>query len=404
VTGQRGAEPVHVFVLDGGAQFSPPIMSALRRRGARVTLAAGAGEACPAVASRFSDAVVRHPPLDDALRFTAFLRELVPRAGIDVVLPLVDEALVAVQPYREELERIVPLAVPPAGCVASALDKAETVARAHEIPGGFLVPPTIAPVTADEASRTWAGRFPVVVKPRTGTGSEGIRLARDREELARVFDLVSRRYPAPLVQERVEYLPGDKHVLLYLFDGRKELRSWYGQRVLLERKSLRVGVGQERARGGVSLLWESHNDEGLLRRGRQLLEGLDWRGLAAIECARDRRDGRHYLFEINARLDGTVTLPLRHGPNFAYDSCLVALGREPPLQLRFQAGRRARKGPFTMLDARELRSALSLLDPRVAPPLPILRDPLPLVREAARLIGKRLPRRGSAPTEPPRHA
>jgi hypothetical protein len=198
------------------------------------------------------------------------------------------------------------------------------------------------------------------------------------------------------VQQHVEYLPGEKHVLLYLFDGRKDLRSWYGQRVVLERKSLRVGVGQERARGGVSLLWESHDDEILLRRGRNLLEALGWRGVAAIECARDRRDGRHYLFEIDARLDWIVTLPLRYGPNFAYDSCLVALGRQPPLQLRFQTGRRARKGPFTMLDARELRSALGLLDPRVAPPLPILRDPLPLVREAARLIGKRLPRRESA--------
>jgi hypothetical protein len=75
----------------------------------------------------------------------------------------------------------------------------------------------------------------------------------------------------------------------------------------------------------------------------------------------------------------------------------VALGRRPPLQLRFQTGRRARKGPFTMLDARELRSAVGLLDPRVAPPLPILTDPLPLAREAARLIGKRLPRRDSTP-------
>ena len=390
--GQQGTGSLHVLVLDGGAQFTPPIMSALKRRGARVTLGAAAGDRCPAVASSFHDGVVRHPPLDNSRSFTAFLREFVRSAGVDVVLPTVDEALIAMHPYRTELESIVPLAIPPSECVASALDKFETVARAREVLGGFLVPPTVAASTAAEASGKWAGRFPVVVKPRTGTGSEGIRLARDREELARVYELVSRRYPAPLIQERVDYLPGEKHVLLYLFDGRKELRSWYGQRVVLERKSLRVGVGQERARGGVSLLWESHGDENLLRRGRQLLEALGWRGVAAIECARDRRDGQYYLFEINARLDGTVTLPLRYGPNFAHDACLVAVGREPPLQLRFQAGRRARKGPFTMLDARELRSALGLLDPRVAPPLPILRDPLPLMCEAARLVGKRLPR------------
>ncbi len=399
MAGQHGTLSLHVLVLDGGAQFSPPIMRALKQRGARVTLGTRAGENCPAVASRFCDGVVRHPPLDDALRFTAFLRDLVGRLAIDVVLPIVDEALVALQPYRSELERIVPFAIPPAECVASALDKAETAVRAGTIPGGFLVPPTLTPLTAAEAVQAWTGRFPVVVKPRTGTGSEGIRLARNREELAQVYELVSHRYPRPLIQEQVAYLPGEKHVLLYLFDGRKELRSWYGQRVLLERQSLRVGIGQERTRGGVSLLWESHHDESLLRRGQRLLEALGWQGVAAIECARDHRDGQYYLFEINARLDGTVTLPLRHGPNFAHDSCLVALGRQPSLQLSFQAGRRARKGPFTMLDARELRSALGLLDPRVAPPVAMLRDPLPLVREAARLIAKRLPRRASVANE-----
>jgi hypothetical protein len=159
VAGQHGAKSLHVLVLDGGAQFSPPIMSALKRCGAPVTLGARAGDACPASASRFRDAVVRHPPLDDARRFPAFLREFVRSAGVDVVLPTVDEALVAVQPYRAELERIVPLAIPPGECVASALDKSSTVARARDVPGGFLAPPTVAPTTAADPVQAWSGQF-----------------------------------------------------------------------------------------------------------------------------------------------------------------------------------------------------------------------------------------------------
>jgi carbamoylphosphate synthase large subunit len=385
-------EHLHILVLDGGAERSSAVMRALKGRNARVTLGVGQGSASPAAASRYPDDVVRHPPLRQGQEFLAFLPDLVRNSAVDVVLPLQDEALLALQSYRAELERIVPLAAPPADCVASALDKAVTVARARHVTDGLVTPATIMPDTAAEAVEAWTGRFPVVVKPRVGTGSEGIRLARDADELARVFELVSRQYPRPLVQEHIEYLPGEKFILLYLFDDRRELRSWYCQRIFLDKKSLRMGVDRERTRGGVALLWETHEDLNLMRRGRVLLEALGWSGLAVIDCARDRRDGRYYLFEINARLNGSSTQALRRGPNFAYDSCLVALHRPLAGQLDFAQGCRGRNGPFTMLDAREWRSILSLLDPRFSPPIPILLDPAPLVRETVRLLRKRLPR------------
>lgn len=383
---------LHVLVLDGGAQFSPPIMRALKRRGARVTLAVPLGGEAPAAGSRFCDAVVHHPPLEDGEGAVAFLHDVVSRLSVDVVLPTVDEGVIALRPHRAELERIVPLAMPPEECLASALDKATTVLRTGENGASFFrVPPTLVPETAEEAVASWTGRYPVILKPRTGTGSEGLRLARDADELRAAFALVSRRYPKLMVQEQICYRSGDKFVLLYLFDAGRRLRSWYAQRVLLERRSIPIGVGggRERVRGGVALLWRSVEHDDLLERGRRLLEALGWCGLAAIECARDERDGQYYLFEINARLDGTSTLALRDGPNFAYDSCLVALDRELPVKLDFRPGVGARKGLFTMLDAREFRSMLALLDPRFAAPLPALLDPLPLIREALRLVRKR---------------
>ena len=386
-------DQLHVLVLDGGAEFSPPVMRALKRRGARVTLAVPLDGEAPAARSRFCDAVVHHPPLEGAEGAVAFLHDVVSRLSVDVVLPTEDEGVIALRPHRAELERIVPLAMPPEECLECALDKATTVLRTGENGASFRVPPTLVPETAEEAVESWTGRYPVVVKPRTGTGSEGLRLARDADELGATFALVSRRYPKLMVQEQICYRPGAKFVLLYLFDAGRRLRSWYAQRVLLERRSISIGIGagRERMRGGVALLWRSVKNDDLLERGRRLLEALGWCGIAAIECARDERDGQYYLFEINARLDGTSTLALRDGPNFAYNSCLVALDRELPLELDFRAGRGARKGPFTMLDAREFRSVLGLLDPRFAAPLPALLDPVPVIREALRLLRKRLP-------------
>ena len=221
----------------------------------------------------------------------------------------------------------------------------DKVLRTGENGASFRVPPTLVPETAEEAVESWTGRYPVVVKPRTGTGSEGLRLARDADELGATFALVSRRYPKLMVQEQICYRPGAKFVLLYLFDAGRRLRSWYAQRVLLERRSISIGIGagRERMRGGVALLWRSVKNDDLLERGRRLLEALGWCGIAAIECARDERDGQYYLFEINARLDGTSTLALRDGPNFAYNSCLVALDRELPLELDLSWPRRPQR-------------------------------------------------------------
>jgi predicted ATP-grasp superfamily ATP-dependent carboligase len=391
--GSAAAHPLHILVLDGGAQFTPAIMRSLRRRHAHVSLGVCGSAASPAARSRYCNDVVQLPPLEQAGAAMDCLRAEVRSRGIDVVLPTVDEAVLALRSYRAELEAFVPVAMPPESCLAKAVDKSVTVTSTCLIDNGFAVPKTITPETPEEAVETWTGRFPVVVKPRVGTGSEGIRFARNANELRRVFALVQEHYPRPLVQEHIEYAQGEKFVLLYLFDHQGRLCSWYGQRVLLERRSLRLGIEAGRTRGGVSLLWRSHRDDNLLERGRAMLEALGWSGLAAVECARDRRDGRHYLFEINARLDGTSTLALRYGPNFAYDSCLVALRQVPPAALDFVAGRGGCKGPFTMLDARELRSALGILDPRFAPPVPALADPGPLLAEAARLMAKRLPRR-----------
>ena len=268
--------------------------------------------------------------------------------------------MLALGPYRAAVEAIAPVAMPPDHCLAIALDKSATVASIGSVSTEFAVPATIAPASAEEAAEAWTGRFPVIVKPRVGTGSEEIRVARDPSELHHVFTTVHRQYPKPLVQEQIQYLPGEKFVLLYLFDHQGTLRSWYGQQVILERRSLRVGIRAGWERGGVSLLWRSHQDQVLLERGGTMLKALNWSGLAALECARDRRDGEYYLFEINARLDGTSTLALRHGPNFAYNSCLVALRQIPHTALEFPVGARCVQRAIYDAGRSGMRSALRL--------------------------------------------
>ena len=378
----------HVMVLHQGQLASLVVMRALKQGGARVTLAIGSTSPLSAGASRFADHVVGHPRLADRYRFLEFAREAARVGGVDHILPIGDAALVAMQPYRAELEGVLPVAAAPAAHVAIAVDKAATIARARGVQASLRVPVATTPGSAAEAVATWRGRFPVLVKPRTGSGTVGVRIARDPAELQRGFELTASEHGPTLVQELIDYRPGDKFVLHYLFDHRGGLSACYAQRILLECRAISAGDGTMRRRGGNALLWRSYSDPGLLERGRRLLSSLGWRGLAAIEGAFDCRPGQPYLFEINPRLDATGSLALTCGLNLAYDACLVALQRVPPRRLDLAAGHRARKDLFMMLAARELRPALALLDPRFRPPVPIRIDPVPFIHEAARLLRK----------------
>lgn len=93
-------------------------------------------------------------------------------------------------------------------CLATCYDKGavRAVAAAQEVP----VPSELHVVAGRWSEVPVPERFPVLVKPNTGDGSEGITadsLARDPDELSDVFTLKSRRFPDRdlLVQE---FLPG----------------------------------------------------------------------------------------------------------------------------------------------------------------------------------------------------
>lgn len=383
----------HVLLL-GGTSLAPlPAMRALKREGARVTLGLAEDAWGPCRASRFADAVLRHPPLADGCALARCLAQAIPAIGADIVMPMTDYALLAIQPWRVELERLAAVAAPPADCVALALDKGVTIERVRNSRAGMRIPRTILPSSASDAATMWQGPFPALLKPRTGTGTIGVRIVRDAEELRRAYQLVEEMHGPALVQEVIAYAPGDKFVLLYLFDNEGRLTCWCAQRVERECRAVTVGLGKDRQRGGNALLWGTSADDDLIERGVDLLRGLGWRGLCSVEGAFDR-DGQPVLFEINPRLDGTGSLALSCGVNLVYDACLIALGRPPRRHGATRAGLRARKNLMTMIEARDLRAALAILDPRYRPPVPVRQDPVPYLLEAWGIVRKRLPWRG----------
>src|SRR5205807_7929550 len=107
------------------------------------------------------------PPAIDDPGYVPFLRELVAEHDVRAVIPLTDLDI-------EVLARAdLPAFVPPPDVARATYDKYEAhgLLERH----GFPSPPTVLPGAEPES-------YPVVVKPRRGSGARSIHTAADREQ------------------------------------------------------------------------------------------------------------------------------------------------------------------------------------------------------------------------------
>jgi hypothetical protein len=212
-----GRSAIHVLMLGApGSLLGAVVAAALTREGSVVCRGYSPSE--PPLRSRHYARYLPHPSLDDRMALPDFILGYARSHGDTVLLPASDAALIAIQPIRAELDRLMPVAAPPREATATALDKTRTLDVAAGLQDSLHAPPTIVPNSADDAVARWPGPWPVIIKPRTGTGSEGIRLARDPQELHATYQLVAAGYERPLVQMAVQFDIRRKFHLFYLFD------------------------------------------------------------------------------------------------------------------------------------------------------------------------------------------
>lgn len=377
-----------VLVMDAGLSATLAVMRALRADGAAVHLAMARGAVGAARYARGCAGLLMHGSLEAPEALATDVLDYARRRRIDVVLPLTDAATATLDRIRSLLDGQVALAIPPPEAIAATMDKGRTLAMARDAPGTFDVPATIEPERPDDVDPNLVASWPVLVKPRDADGARGIQLVARPDELRPVYAAVHRQFPRPLVQSRIDYVPGAKAQLYYLFDRSGVLRARFMQRVLREAASI-VGPEGTRRRGGISLLWESAFDADLLERGARLLASANWRGTGFVEVVRDSRDGRHLLLEINPRLSGSIHLCLACGPNLAAGCCRVALGLPVQLADGWPTGRRARRDPFHMISN---RAWLPLLDPRNLPPYRLLGEPMAFAAACAGRLRTRFQR------------
>jgi len=248
-------------------------------------------------------------PRGDDPGFVDRMIEICDRLDIDLLIPTVDTELLPLVKRLGELKAVGTDAV-----IASqetlevCLDKWKLHERCEgsvRVPATTVVDGSFDPASID---------LPVIVKPRTGSGSRGIRLVADVSDLEAL-----ERDGTLLVQE---LLPGPEFSLDVFADRSGEVRA------VVPRERLKVD-------SGIAITGRTTHDEALETFGAEVARLIGLNTVANVQ-AKEASEGVPALLEVNPRFPGTMPLTIAAGvdmPKLAVDE---ALGRElPPAPIPF---------------------------------------------------------------------
>ena len=238
------------------------------------------------------------PPMDDPAYVPA-LAELVERHGVGLVLPLTDLDIEVLARAREG--GLLPALVPPSSVARATYDKFEAhlLLQSHGLPS----PPTVLPEADLDAIE-----YPVMIKPRRGSGARSIHLARDPAQARFFIDYVQE----PTMVQRAMGGPEMSIDCLGDLDGRC-LNAI--PRTMLE------------SRGGESIKGQVVEDRELVELGRRTMEALQVRGPATIQVFRDPDIGLGTT-DVNTRFGGAFPAPVYAAlPGRSYPELIVAMAR-----------------------------------------------------------------------------
>jgi carbamoyl-phosphate synthase large subunit len=248
-------------------------------------------------------------PAGGAPTFVTVLLERCLDMLVDVVIPTVDAELRPLATARTVLQRAgAGLMLAPRRSLELTLDKLALTRHCADI---VRVPRTEC-LTDDLDPGSWA--YPLIVKPRTGSGSAGISLVWSAAELAAMERSADR-----IVQE---YLPGAEYSIDVLADR--------DGRVVSAVPRLRARVDS-----GISVAGQTIRDPELIQFGTAVASATGLSYIANVQCRRDEA-GRPALLEVNPRAPGSMALTVASGvdmPRMALDSLR---GRALPARADFR--------------------------------------------------------------------
>ncbi len=236
-------------------------------------------------------------PLIDDPQYVPALRSLCDRYGVGVVVPLTDLDLEVLARARAGGE--LPALVPDPEIARATFDKYEAHLLLQRL--GLPSPPTVLPGEAVEG-------FPVMVKPRQGSGARSIHRAADGREADFFVDYVKE----PTMIQR--FMDGPEFSIDCLCDQHGRCLNAI-PRTMIE------------SRGGESIKGTVIADPELVELGSRAAEALGVRGPSTIQVFRDRQIGLG-ITDVNTRFGGAFPAPMYAAlPGRTYPELIVRMAR-----------------------------------------------------------------------------
>jgi predicted ATP-grasp superfamily ATP-dependent carboligase len=264
-----------------------------------------------ALHSRYArETFVYTSPFVDVNGFLEDVTEAVGRFSATEILPTSEAAIMACSTHREVLP--VPFLGPTPEQIELLFDKERTLELAGRL--GLRVPRTLAVTGTTPVADIYAALdLPVILKAGSSELLDGRKIRRggdtvyifSRDDLARELDRKLQRTPTVLVQQ---FIDGHGVGVSGVFAGGRPV-ALFGHRRLHESTPT----------GGPSAVAVSIAVDGELRdHATRLMGETGYTGPAMVEFKVDGRTGEPYLMEVNARLWGSILLPLAAGIDIPY--------------------------------------------------------------------------------------
>ena len=237
-------------------------------------------------------------PLIDDPRYVTALRELCELHNVGVVLPLTDLDIEVLAQAR--VDGHLPALVPGPDVARATYDKFETHLLLQRL--GLPSPPTVLP----EDDLDSFNDYPVMIKPRRGSGARSIYHAKDPSQARFFVDYVDE----PVMVQRA--MDGPELSIDCLGDMQGRCLNAI-PRTMLE------------SRGGESIKGSVVRDDELIELARRVMEAFEVRGPATIQVFRDPQLGIG-ITDVNTRFGGAFPAPAYAAlPGRSYPELIVAM-------------------------------------------------------------------------------
>lgn len=225
------------------------------------------------------------------------LKRVIYQKKIDIVLPFVDPAVEVASRLKTECSSVF-IPVSETGMCKVMFDK---ILAAHWFEKHRIVQPIFY-------EKKDSCNYPVILKPRWGSASKGIRVISREEEFP-----IALNWDEYIIQEyivdRIEYT-----VDCYVGENREIISV--------------VPRIREEVAGGEVTRSRVVRDQAVIEVAEKILKAGDFRGPVTLQFIKDRKKDKLYIMEINPRLGGGVIASISAGSELISFLVKEALGEE----------------------------------------------------------------------------